>query len=174
MDEMFKKIDGQERYEVSSIGRVRNSKTGRYLIPLNVDRGYLTVVLYCNGKSKRFYIHRLVAIAFVEHSEGKKEVNHLDCNKTNNDSTNLKWVTPSENIRYSLKNTQWKLLRSDNTSGYRGVCWNSLVGKCLASIKRDGKSKHLGFFTSKEAAAKVYDNAVMQAFGNQSMLNFPK
>lgn len=62
---------------------------------------YLAVSLSHNGAVKKFMIHRLVAIAFIENQEGKSQVNHIDGNKFNNSASNLEWVTPSENMIHS-------------------------------------------------------------------------
>ena len=63
---------------------------------------YLEVLLYNNGTQKRFQIHRLVAICFLENKENKPCVNHLDGNPSNNKLTNLEWVTYSENEKHSF------------------------------------------------------------------------
>ena len=85
-------------YEVSSFGRVRNKCSKKLLSIFDTNReGYLRVILFSNGKRKRFFVHRLVAETFIPNSENKPQVNHKDGNKQNNNVENLEWVTCSEN-----------------------------------------------------------------------------
>lgn len=57
------------------------------------DNGYIRVFIY----NKTFALHRLIALAFIENSQNKEQVNHIDGNKINNNVDNLEWVTNSEN-----------------------------------------------------------------------------
>jgi hypothetical protein len=100
--EIWKNIENYENYQVSNLGRVKRkagyqSKTERILSSINNGNDYLSFCLCKNGKAKRFYAHRLVALAFIENKENKEEVNHIDGIRTNNKLTNLEWVTRSEN-----------------------------------------------------------------------------
>ena len=112
--EIWKKITNFENYEVSNYGNVRNKKTNKYLKKENT-KGYLRISLSKNGKVKRFQIHRLVALNFIENLQNKKCVNHIDGNKFNNCVSNLEWCTHSENELHSYKflgkiNSQRKLI----------------------------------------------------------------
>lgn len=101
--EIWKKIENYPNYSVSNFGNIKNNKTDK-LIYLN-DKGgkYLSVSLYKNNKRKRFYVHRLVAMAFNLKEKNKEYVNHIDGNKHNNHYTNLEWVTASENTKHAFK-----------------------------------------------------------------------
>ena len=96
--EKWKDIRGFEgKYAVSDHGRVKHLPDGHILKPRIHTHGYLRV----NLKKKDYYIHRLVANAFL--FDVKPEVNHIDLNKTNNNVSNLEWCTRGENIAHGYK-----------------------------------------------------------------------
>lgn len=63
--------------------------------------GYYKVNLYKDGKAKGFFIHRLVANAFIDNPNNLPQVNHKDENKQNNNINNLEWCDNRYNTRYS-------------------------------------------------------------------------
>lgn len=113
MTEIWKDIKGYEGlYQVSNLGRVKSldivDRLGRKHksnIKYQNDNGngYLIVNLKHNGKQKNHLVHRLVAEAFIENPENKKEVNHIDGDKLNNRVDNLEWVSRSENLKHAFK-----------------------------------------------------------------------
>ncbi len=102
-------IPGYEgRYCVSDHGNVLHmdfKKTGLpgLLKPSPVRGGYLSVELWLGSESKRFTIHRLVMMAFVGPKPDGHNINHIDGNKLNNSSSNLEYVTFSENSKHSFR-----------------------------------------------------------------------
>lgn len=99
----WKNIEGFERYEVSTEGKVKNRKTGRLLKPGTDTYGYLRVILSVNGKAVGKSVHRLVAESFIPNPERKTQVNHIDEDKTNNNINNLEWMTSKENNNYGTR-----------------------------------------------------------------------
>lgn len=100
----------EQSYEVSNSGNVKSiprkwtSKDIRFLTP-RITKGYETVALGSgHGKFKSYLIHRLVAIAFIPNPENKKQVNHKDGNKRNNNVLNLEWCTNQENCIHASNN----------------------------------------------------------------------
>ena len=101
--ETFVKIEGFEKYEVSNLGKVRNIKSGRILKPHLNHNGYLKHHLYRHDKQKELFLHRIIAIAFIDNPGKKPQVNHIDENKLNNDLSNLEWCTGRENIIHGTR-----------------------------------------------------------------------
>lgn len=106
INEQWKPVEGYEGlYEISNLGRVKSlnyNHTGkeRILKPIKNIWGYLQVNLCRNGKVKRFFVHRLVASAFLPNPEGFEQVNHIDENKTNNVVSNIEWCSRWYNMHY--------------------------------------------------------------------------
>lgn len=95
-------------YEVDTDGNVYSCLTNKTrrkgILKPYVKNGYLAVNLYINNKCKHYYIHRLVAEAFIPNSNDLPCVNHIDGNKENNSLENLEWCTRSENEKHAYKN----------------------------------------------------------------------
>lgn len=102
-------VPSYEDYLVFKEGFILSKKSGVYKIlkPLytGYKRHYGFVNLCKNGKIKPFYVHRLVAGAFVHNPnpESKTQVNHIDGDTFNNHYTNLEWTTPKENTQHAFK-----------------------------------------------------------------------
>lgn len=90
-------------YYVTPNGNVENSQHHRMRQTDN-GCGYKIVGFSSGGKRKNFYVHRLVAWAFLPNQDKLPEVNHKDGNKSNNNVSNLEWVTGKENIQHALRN----------------------------------------------------------------------
>lgn len=104
----FKKGALRLRYAVSNFGRVvsfkNEIKEGTILKGSSID-GYAILNLRPEGKSKSFFIHKLVAEHFLKRSKHKPSfVIHHDYNKANNTSKNLKWVGKAEMEEHQKKN----------------------------------------------------------------------
>ena len=110
MQEIWKPIKNYENlYEISNTGKIKSllykhRKTPKIMKPTINSSGYFKVELYKNGKSKIFYIHRLVAESFIKNQNNYPCINHIDCDKTNNNVSNLEWVTYEQNTKHALKN----------------------------------------------------------------------
>lgn len=109
MEEIWKNVVGYPNYQISNMGNVKSlnyNNTGKEKIlkPFKNYKGYLQVALHQQNKRKFYYVHRLVAMAFIDNPNNLKQINHRDECKTNNNVTNLEWCTPKQNINYGTRN----------------------------------------------------------------------
>jgi len=92
--------DIQERYAVSSFGKVIDLKNQKYMIWHDNGAGYMSVGLQGpNSKVRVRYVHRLVAITFLENPDKLPQVGHKDHTRANNFVDNLYWTTQKQNTR---------------------------------------------------------------------------
>lgn len=99
MREIWRFIDNYPNYEVSNLGRVRNSKLGRLLKGVD-NKGYVRVSLSNEYGKKLFLVHRLVAQAFIPNPNNFPQINHKDENPSNNSVENLEWCDSKYNLNY--------------------------------------------------------------------------
>jgi hypothetical protein len=97
-----KKITGYPNYIITNEGKVYNLQRKKYLVP-GTKGGYMYVGLSDCEKRRDFSIHRLVATMFLDNPNNYPEVNHIDYDKTNNNVSNLEWITRSDNMKHNFK-----------------------------------------------------------------------
>jgi hypothetical protein len=104
-----KSID--DNYILFSNGHLLSLKTYKYLTPSLTHYGYETFTM----NKIHYYVHKLLGQAFIPNPDNKPFIDHIDRNKSNNDMSNLRWATKSENNRNIPK-------RVDNITGYDCIC----------------------------------------------------
>lgn len=150
--EIWRCVSGYEDYKVSNMGKVNSYKFGKVKqLAANTNGcGYAMVGLYKYGSLKRFCIHQLVAIEFMEHKPNGYElvVDHIDNNKLNNNSSNLQIITQRENTI--------KVPRGE--SKYVGVDFYKPTGKWRARIVINKKRISLGCFKNEIDAHNAFQD----------------
>lgn len=121
---------------------------------------YGTVSSSLGGKGKK----RMILARFLLNSPDNMEIDHIDGNRLNNQKSNLRLATSSQN-----KINRGP--RSDNQSGYKGVSWHSQRKKWTARIMINGKYTHLGLFQNIIEAARSYNKAALEYYEQFAWLN---
>jgi len=121
--EIWKDVIGYEGlYQVSNLGNVKSLdrevtpnnrvpywRKGKMCKQSKSNLGYMIVGFTVNNVKVNKYVHRLVAEIFIDNINDYPQVNHIDCNKTNNKANNLEWCTNSQNHIHAVKNGLNKL-----------------------------------------------------------------
>jgi plasmid maintenance system antidote protein VapI len=119
MNEQWKNIENFSRYEISSLGNIRNKNTQKYLkLRLNFA-GYVHINLINDeNKTKSVFAHRLVGKSFIENIDNKPTIHHINFIRNDNRVENLQWATVIEqnnnkmNKKYIIhhsNNVIWRL-----------------------------------------------------------------
>lgn len=140
-------------YKISNLGNVKSLRFNKEKILKHhyCKDGYIQTTLTKDNKAIVYLVHRLVIKHFLYDS--KKEVNHIDFDKTNNNIVNLEYVNRRENT------THYNFSKKLNTSSkYVGVSWNKDRNKWIAKIKINNKTKYLGGFVDEIDAYNCYIN----------------
>lgn len=157
---MWKAIPGYEGlYEVSPLGGVRclNYRKTRIAkeMKARINGKYFAVKLSKNREVKVFYVHQLVAMAFLEHvpNGNSLEVDHIDNNRFNNKLENLQILTTRANITKSA--AQYRDLPT-------GVTYDKSRNKFRARIEVNKKQLFLGRFATAEEASEAYQKVLKE------------
>lgn len=102
MEEIWKDIENYEGYQVGNLGRIKN-REGKIKTTYIQNKGYYCVSIYADGKTHHPTVHRLVAQAFIPNPNNYTQVNHIDCDKSNNTVSNLEWCNQNYNYREGKK-----------------------------------------------------------------------
>lgn len=168
MKERWKKVPGFEHYKVSDQGRVMSCRYGtgggvkvgpwRLITPAyNGKRTHLQVDLVRESKKRvAFSIHRLLYELFVGPIPDGMVVDHADRNSLNNQLSNLRLATQSQNVA----NT-----KSRNKAGWPKGIRPTKNGKWEAKTSYKGKAVYLGRHATQEAAIEAFSKYVVETYG---------
>ena len=102
--ELWKDIPGFEGlYKANVYGQIKSLYTNKILKSNLCNNGYWGLTLCKNKIKKRYNVHRLVALTFIDNPNNYPIVNHIDGNKQNNNVNNLEWCTQKHNVKESFK-----------------------------------------------------------------------
>lgn len=110
-------------------------------------------------RTTTLFLHRTILNPSKE-----KVIDHIDHNGLNNRRSNLRICTQTQNVANQRK--------GKGSSNFKGVYWNKREQKWRAGIGYKGKDFHLGYFKDELEAAKAYDKAAKDLWGEFAKLNF--
>jgi hypothetical protein len=128
----------------------------------SLSKGYASYGRWENGKKGKctsYKMHRIIMNA-----KKGQEVDHIDGNTLNNQKSNLRIVTKTQNQMN-------RKIQKNNISGYKGVTWCKRTKKWIAQIRVETKTKFLGYFDDKNIAGNVYNLNAKKYFGEFAKLN---
>lgn len=125
------------------------------------DVGYARTNEWRDGrKSAAPRMHRFI----LNDIPANLHIDHINGNKLDNRRSNLRVCTASQNA--SNRGAQ-----SNNSTGFKGVCYDKARGRFKAEIAYGGKRKHIGRFDTALEAAQAYNDAALKYHGEFAFLN---
>ena len=119
------------------------------------SKGYQYYGMNYNGKQQNIRIHRLIYWMYHPLTSFDLQIDHIDRNKINNDLSNLRLATYSENNCNKTK-------KPNTSSKYKNVYWFKRGKKWQTAVKVNYKSSYIGIYDSQREAAIAYNNYIIQ------------
>lgn len=117
---------------------------------------------YTLGTRHAIYMHRFILGLGLE---DERQVDHINHNKLDNRECNLRACSRGEN------QCNTKARACEAHSRFKGVSWHRRECKWVAYIRFEQKLVHLGYYSNEESAAKAYDKAATEKFGEFACTN---
>lgn len=153
--EIWKPIMGfEDIYEISNKGNVRKIK-GAIILKGQLTQGYKKIILTKNRKRYNFFIHRLVAKAFIPNPNNYPIINHIDENPLNNNVDNLEWCSYKYNTNYGTCIERRSRNHYKSVNQYK----NGYFVKKWECIKLAGKSLNIDTSSITKAAKGLRKSA---------------
>ena len=111
-------------YGLNDNNEIVNIKTGRVKSISTTQTGYQNMCLYYDGKKHTTYVHRFIAEIYMGECPEGYEIDHLDGDITNNDISNLEYVTSTEN-QYRARNKYSDTRGVNKSNGYYRLYYNN-------------------------------------------------
>lgn len=125
-------------YRIYDDGRVYGKRKKTFLKPYKINTGYYVVDLYRDNKRKKFLIHRLVGIHYLEKVDGLDIIDHIDRDRTNNHVGNLRWSN-------KVLNAYNRGVQCNNKLGHKNIFFCNTHKVYIHRVKVDGKLKSKRF-----------------------------
>jgi hypothetical protein len=158
-------VDDEDYEKIMALKLAPHSKPDRWQLTYSISssggkKNYATKTF----EYKKWYLHR-----FVYHINGmeipsKMEIDHINGNGLDNRKSNLRLASSRQNKANCG-------LRSDNSSGYKGVNFMASRSKWRAQLWVNGKNTHLGLYETLEDAILAYNRAAIKEWGEYALLN---
>lgn len=167
---MIIEIDGVElrqyresQFYISKDGDVYSLYCNRYIRPYNT--GQYLCFKTPDGKNKK--VHKAVAECWVINNNQRDFhiIDHINRDKLDNRSENLRWVSSSINNHNKPKKT------TGASSRYKGVSWDNSRNKWIAGISMNGRRIRIGSFECEHEAGQAYNNYAMMLLDDHAVLN---
>lgn len=142
----YKTVEDYTNYIIFRTGKIYSKYKNKFIKPYKNNKGYLIVDLIQNKIRKKFLIHRLLSISFIDNINNYDEVDHIDRNPLNNNLNNLRWATRRQQILN-------RNINKNNTLGHRGISYNEkhYRGRIFVNNKEVSRSYSISKYGKEKA-----------------------
>jgi hypothetical protein len=129
----IKLIKGFDKHYVSTDGKIYSKHHNGQMVEMKTklnNHGYEMITISEGYKIRRTTVHRLVAETFIPNPHGLSDVSHKNDDKTNNDISNLEWMTHKDNLNSGRRNAKISAFWADKTSeAYMKASYNHMMAE---------------------------------------------
>jgi glycine/D-amino acid oxidase-like deaminating enzyme len=133
---------------------------------------YLTYAGYAARSTKLGPVHTIFMHRQILGLQSGEQADHRNRNKVDNRRENLRRCTGTQNQANQPKRRSYRGRKL--SSPYRGVTWHGRLERWQAGISSGGRFTHLGVYFDPADAARAYDAAARERYGEFANLNFPE